>query len=153
MHGWYKSSKEIIHPTRDSLLPATQFRLPKTAPATPTNDPKACLFSSLFLHLLLLVTVTSMSCSPAKCGSCSKPCNGNDIGQGGDALRTTSADPEDVKAQLEAALLRAQAAEQAYENLKAEQKVERAVKHGNGMLGELKPLRSQAWFNNRKSWL
>lgn len=52
---------------------------------------------------------------------------------------------EDLAKRLEAALSRARVAEEAYEKLKME-----AAQNGNQTNGEreLKPLRSQAWFNN-----
>lgn len=77
-----------------------------------------------------------MSCSPAQCANCNKPC-----------ATKENTDSGDVKAQLEAALDRARRAEQAFEKLKAENAATLAKHQGDQ---EIKPLRSQQWFNNRE---
>lgn len=85
-----------------------------------------------------------MTCTPAQCASCTKSCLS---GVGNGDIERSSTDKASVEEQLQAALERAQRAEQAYEKLVAEQKVATAAQNGHG-IPELKPLRSQAWFNN-----
>lgn len=73
-----------------------------------------------------------MSCPPEKCASCSRPCSSKQNGDDGD-----------LSARLEQALLRAKRAEEAFEDLQRT-----AAQNGSTQKHELKPLRSQAWFNN-----
>lgn len=82
-----------------------------------------------------------MACPPSKCAACDKPCASRSaVGPNGEG-----AGDEDLAARLEAALGRARVAEEAYEKLKMEAQQNGSLLNGQR---ELKPLRSQAWFNN-----
>jgi hypothetical protein len=70
-----------------------------------------------------------MTCTPAQCASCSKPCASKE--GNGDISEA------DLQGQLQAALERARIAEEAFQNLKNQ-----AAQNGSTMQHELKPLRS-----------
>ena len=73
-----------------------------------------------------------------RCVTCSRPCPSN-----ASASQAEDDNDGDLSTQLAAALERARRAEQAFENLKNE-----ALHHPSTSNEELKPLRSQQWFNN-----
>lgn len=86
-----------------------------------------------------------MTCSPAKCADCSAACSSRQSSaNAGTANGTPSA--EELEGQLQAALARAKKAEEAFDKLKLENS-----QNVTGKVQELKPLRSQQWFNNRRS--
>lgn len=71
------------------------------------------------------------------CAGCSKPCSSRQAPYTGD-------EEKDLQAQLEIALERAKRAEQAFEKLQSEN-----LQNTDVRKLDLKPLRSQQWFNNR----